>query len=37
MLTARDTVNDRVAGLDAGTDNYLVPFAFRNAAECGPS
>jgi two-component system, OmpR family, response regulator len=30
MLTARDTVNDRVAGLDAGADDYLVkPFAFE--------
>jgi DNA-binding response OmpR family regulator len=30
MLTARDTVNDRVAGLDSGADDYLVkPFAFR--------
>jgi len=30
MLTARDTVDDRVAGLDAGADDYLVkPFAFR--------
>ena len=29
MLTARDTVDDRVAGLDAGSDDYLVkPFAF---------
>jgi DNA-binding response OmpR family regulator len=29
MLTARDTVNDRVVGLDAGADDYLVkPFAF---------
>ena len=29
MLTARDTVRDRVAGLDAGADDYLVkPFAF---------
>lgn len=29
ILTARDTVNDRVAGLDAGADDYLVkPFAF---------
>jgi two-component system, OmpR family, copper resistance phosphate regulon response regulator CusR len=29
MLTARDTVEDRVRGLDAGADDYLVkPFAF---------
>jgi len=29
MLTARDTVEDRVAGLRAGADDYLVkPFAF---------
>jgi two-component system OmpR family response regulator len=29
MLTARDTVDDRVAGLRAGADDYLVkPFAF---------
>ena len=29
MLTARDGVADRVAGLDAGADDYLVkPFAF---------
>ena len=28
LLTARDAVNDRVAGLDAGADDYLVkPFA----------
>lgn len=30
MLTARDTVDDRVVGLDAGADDYLVkPFAFK--------
>lgn len=30
MLTARDTVADRVAGLDAGADDYLVkPFALE--------
>jgi DNA-binding response OmpR family regulator len=30
MLTARDAVDDRVAGLDRGADDYLVkPFAFR--------
>jgi DNA-binding response OmpR family regulator len=29
MLTARDTVDDRVGGLDSGADDYLVkPFAF---------
>src|SRR5690242_20103856 len=30
MLTARDTVPDRVAGLDAGADDYLVkPFSIE--------
>lgn len=30
LLTARDTVEDRVLGLDAGSDDYLVkPFAFE--------
>lgn len=29
ILTARDSISDRVAGLDAGADDYLVkPFAF---------
>ncbi len=29
MLTARDAVSDRIRGLDAGTDDYLLkPFAF---------
>lgn len=29
MLTARDTIEDRIMGLDAGADDYLVkPFAF---------
>jgi len=29
MLTARDTVEDRINGLDAGADDYLIkPFAF---------
>jgi two-component system, OmpR family, response regulator len=29
MLTARDAVDDRVAGLDAGADDYLIkPFSF---------
>ncbi|MCX6631179.1 MAG: response regulator transcription factor [Candidatus Solibacter sp.] len=30
MLTARETIDDRVAGLDAGADDYLVkPFDFK--------
>lgn len=30
MLTAHDTIDDRVAGLDAGADDYLVkPFALK--------
>lgn len=33
MLTARDTVDDRVLGLDAGADDYLVkPFAYEELA-----
>jgi len=33
VLTARDAVDDRVAGLDAGADDYLVkPFAYRELA-----
>ena len=33
MLTARDTVGDRVTGLDAGADDYLVkPFSYEELA-----
>ena len=33
MLTARDSIRDRVDGLDAGADDYLVkPFAFEELA-----
>ena len=33
VLTARDTVNDRVAGLVAGADDYLIkPFAYQELA-----
>ena len=33
MLTARDTIDDRIAGLDSGADDYLVkPFAFGELA-----
>jgi DNA-binding response OmpR family regulator len=33
MLTARDTIGDRVAGLDAGADDYLVkPFSYEELA-----
>jgi DNA-binding response OmpR family regulator len=33
MLTARDTIDDRVRGLDTGADDYLVkPFAFAELA-----
>ncbi|WP_100444116.1 response regulator [Glycomyces xiaoerkulensis] len=33
VLTARDAIDDRVAGLDAGADDYLVkPFSFQELA-----
>ncbi|HET7702672.1 MAG TPA: response regulator transcription factor [Candidatus Limnocylindrales bacterium] len=33
MLTARDTVGDRVSGLDAGADDYVIkPFAYDELA-----
>jgi DNA-binding response OmpR family regulator len=33
MLTARDTVTDRVTGLDAGADDYVVkPFAYQEVS-----
>jgi DNA-binding response OmpR family regulator len=33
MLTARDTIDDRVAGLDEGADDYLVkPFSFAEVS-----
>jgi DNA-binding response OmpR family regulator len=33
MLTARDSIDDKIAGLEAGADDYLVkPFALREVA-----
>ena len=39
MLTARDAVDDRVAGLDGGADDYLTkPFSFAELSRgCGRS
>lgn len=35
MLTARDTIDDRVAGLASGADDYLIkPFALRELNAC---
>jgi two-component system OmpR family response regulator len=35
MITARDEVADRVTGLDAGADDYLVkPFSFDELNAC---
>ena len=37
LLTARDAVDDRVRGLDAGADDYLVkPFEFQEARRSHP-
>src|SRR5918999_3353186 len=37
MLTARDAIRDRVAGLDAGADDHVVkPFALEGAPRARP-
>ena len=37
VLTARDSLQDRVLGLDSGADDYLVkPFAFAELAGAHP-